>query len=126
MSNTLIEDRAEREEREKQREEDRIAKAEQSARSIMPYPGRLLLRSLEAGNPSSTLWTGPEAAQRSMLGLVVAAGADCRAKVGQRVIVAAFAGIKFDLQNVPHLMIKEEDVQGLVHDPEVQVIQSEN
>ena len=112
MSEAIDFEELAKKEEERQAEVDGLAKA--AAAAIVPTMKRLFIRAEETANPSSTLWTPEMARQYCMTGVVVAAGADTTIKVGSRVILGMFTGVKMEVNKVPHLICKEEQIEGIV------------
>jgi len=124
-----IEDRVVEEER-SQREFDaerqgRAQKAIKAANQIIPSAGRLLVRAEATSNPSSTLHVPEMARNMSLMGTIVAAGADTSYSKDQRVIVGAFTGVKFEINGVPHMICRDDEIQGVIVGDEIQALAQE-
>lgn len=92
--------------------------------SLRPNRGRILIRRDAAESVTSGGILVPDTAKEAPLGgVVVAVGGDAvdeRGKahpigvsVGERVIVHVWAGSELEIDGVPHLVIREQDIVGV-------------
>lgn len=102
-----------------------VEAGERAAKSIVPTAKRLMVRAESTSNPSSLLHIPEFMRSHCMTGFVVAAGAGTTIGPGQRVILGLFTGVKFEVNGIPHLICKEEQIEGLVVNSEVEVVATE-
>lgn len=102
-----------------------VEAGKQAAKSIVPTAKRLMVRAEAAVNPGSLLHIPEFMRSHCMTGHVVAAGADTTIGPGARVILGLFTGVKFEVNGIPHLICKEDQIEGIVVNPEVEVVATE-
>lgn len=102
-----------------------VEAGKQAAKSIVPTAKRLMVRAEAAVNPGSLLHIPEFMRSHCMTGIVVAAGADTTIGPGARVILGLFTGVKFEVNGIPHLICKEDQIEGIVVNPEVEVVATE-
>ena len=84
--------------------------------TIIPLDDRVLIEKEETGNPSSTLYVPPQYREHCMTGTVLKVGSGCKFSLqpGQRVLLGAFTGVKFNAEGRDLLICKEDEIQGVV------------
>lgn len=92
-----------------------------------PLQDRILVKRIEAVNTTpSGLIIPPTATEKPLEGEVVATGPgrfddhgnfrEVRVRVGERVLFAKFAGVEIKLDGVDHLVLREDELLGVVTD----------
>lgn len=125
MKSGLEEARKLRAHEEQDHDDAAIEAGERAARSIVPTAKRLMIRAESAVNPSSVLHIPEMYRSHCMTGMVVATGVETSIKPGMRVILGLFTGVKFEVNKVPHLICKEDQIEAIVANSEVEVVATE-